>query len=152
MPFKFNGQTTVTFPGAATVATKVVTVANLTSDFATSPAAQVPRNVVFKTITVECLPVGGPTLALGGVTMQLYAVDLAGNLVALTAIKALSFVNPTRLSMRVPLWLLGPQVVSSSNPVFAVSFNSAVPISTTYTIDINIKADGDVTMPEIVPF
>jgi hypothetical protein len=123
-----------------------ITMANLTQDFQTSGNV---RSCIVKRATFEIYPpqfynnatfVAPSTIQ----TAQIFVYDLNGDAIPISKQKALSNVNPTRMTVNIPFWLTGVEKVGSTNEVLAVLFQSNTVSPTngiTYSYTIKCMAD-----------
>jgi len=148
---ELSATTTATITALSSSVTSIITVANLTGDFASST---IDRQVLFKHLKITCSPINYlPTTYSTGVTAQLFMNSnngAANYTVSLTKQRMLSKTNTTVLSVRIPEWLVGTFPVTSGQTVFYMIFttasNATVPVATTVQIPYNIVAMADISV------
>jgi len=147
-PFESNSTTVINVPSSSSVGMKQVTINNLVPDVTYSDI----RAIMFRTIDAEVGPFPPAAAGAPGATFQMFAYSLDGFPIALERPKQLSTVNPVRLRMRIPNWLLGPTGCASGNQVFAMQIQLPAVSTGSINIPVMLRTMGDITLPEVNSF
>jgi hypothetical protein len=152
---ELTANTAVNMTVAANAVNKIVTVANLTTDFG---SVSNKRSVMFKTFSIQFGPVyqssSIASLTVPPVTVQVFAMDINGDLIQVTKQKMISTVNPITLRFRIPNWILGATPVTSTNQLLTIQYTvlETISASTTIIIPTSITAQADITPDTPQPF
>jgi len=149
LPFECNAQSTVAIASGATVGSNIVTTVKILPDVTNADN----RNVLFKTVHLEIGPFQTSAGLNSGATVQMLAFATStGAAIQLDRPKQLSLVNPTRLVMRIPNWVLGPVQCGNGDSIFAVLVTLPVPAAVAVSIPFFVRVRGDITLPETNSF
>jgi len=150
-PIKTESISTLGIPIANTIQLKNVALSDVMKDINSSDF----RNVLVERVTVVFNPPESDFSSnLGAaITGQLFLIDILGNIVPMTPARSLDRVRPTRLTFKVPLWMVGVSPAASTNQFLQIQVRSSAPVATSSIfVGVEVMLNGRISNPQVNTF